>query len=279
MSGYFIYNGKMCKPGTLVAGPLSRALRFGDGLFETMKWANGELLHADEHFARLWRGLVTLRFDCPRSFNPDTLQQQMIQVIDKNGHRSGARVRLCVFRGEGGLYDPKNLLPNYTIESIPLPESHAMLNSNGLVLGIYRGAFKACDSLANLKHNNYLPYVLAALEAKTQHWNDAILLNMYGRICDTTVANLFMVKDGTVFTPALEEGCVAGIMRRHLLSLLRQAGIPAVEQALSTSMLLEADEVFLTNAIYGLRWVQSVEDVVYGNMLTPKIYQLLHPTI
>ncbi len=279
MTDFFIHNGKMVKAGTLVAGPANRGLRYGDGLFETMKWANGNLLHADEHFARLWRGLSVLRFEWPKTFTPAMLQEQVEALVARNGHTGPARIRLGVFRGDGGLYDAKNHLPHYTIETMPLPEGNGAWNSNGLVVGIYADAVKSCDVLANLKHSNYLPYVLAALKAKKEKWNDALLLNMHGRICDSTIANVFMVTGDTVATPSLGEGCVAGVMRRHMLSLLRTNGFVVTEQEITSAALLSADEVFLTNAIYNLRWVQAIGDSQYGNALTQKIYALLQTTI
>ncbi len=279
MSPHFIYNGKTCKAGTLVAGPASRGIRYGDGVFETMKMVNGVLLHADEHFARLWQGLSVLRFELPRQFEPSALQQQVEALAAKNSHSHAARIRLMVFRGDGGLYDAKSHAPQYVIETLPLPEGNGAWNSNGLVLGIFSDARKSCDVLANIKHNNYLPYVLAALEAKKEKWNDALLLNIHGRVCDSTIANFFMIKDDHVYTPALAEGCVAGVMRRHLLGLMRANGINVTETAISTGMLNTADEVFLTNAIYNLRWVQSVNDKQYGNTFTRKIYGLLQSTI
>jgi branched-chain amino acid aminotransferase len=162
---------------------------------------------------------------------------------------------------------------------MPLPQGSGEWNSNGLVMGIYPDVVKSCDAVANLKHNNYLPYLMAALQAKAHKWNDAVVLNMHGRICDTTIANLFIVKNGSVFTPSLAEGCVAGVMRKQVLALLRQQGWSVAEAALTPEALLHADEVFVTNAIYGLRWVQRVNEKEYGNAMAQKIYALLQSTI
>lgn len=272
------YNGKIVKGGTPIVEAQSRGLRYGDGLFETIKVKAGQLINADEHFARLWQGLQLLQFAIPRPFSPNQLEDQILALVQKNKLTS-ARVRLTVYRGNGGLYDPQTHTPQYIIEATELPQGNGEWNSNGLVLGIYPDVRKCCDLVANIKHNNYLPYLMAALCAKTEKWNDAIVLNMHGRICDTTIANIFMVKNETVYTPALAEGCVAGVMRKQILALLRQQQLPVVEQPIEQAELLQADEVFVTNAIYGLRWVQQVNDASYGNALTQKIYSLLQSTI
>ena len=276
---YFNYNGKIHPEGTPVIGVDNRGLRYGDGLFETIKMINGKLLFEDDHFARLWKGLKALEFEIPKNLTVDFLQKEMTALAQKNGHANAARIRLNIVRGDGGLYDAKNHLPNYIIQSWPLASSNGEWNSNGLVLGIYEAAKKSCDLLSNLKHNNYLPYVLAALTAKTQKWNDAIVLNTNGRICDTTIANIFIVKDGVVYTPSLQEGCVAGVMRRVVIQQVLKSGIDLIEKEISISELLAADEVFLTNSIYNIRWVQGIGDITFKNSLTYTIFSSLQSTI
>jgi branched-chain amino acid aminotransferase len=276
---YFNYNGKIHPEGTPVIGVDNRGLRYGDGLFETIKMINGKLLFEDDHFARLWKGLKALEFDVPKNLTVDFLQKEMTALAQKNGHANAARIRLNIVRGDGGLYDAKNHLPNYIIQSWPLAPSNGEWNSNGLVLGIYEASKKSCDLLSNLKHNNYLPYVLAALKAKSQKWNDAIVLNTNGRICDTTIANIFIVKDGAVFTPSLQEGCVAGVMRRVVIQQVLKSGIDLIEKEISISELLAADEVFLTNSIYNIRWVQGIGDITFKNSLTYTIFSSLQSTI
>ena len=269
---YLIFNGKLLKPESGIISANSRGLRFGDGLFETIKSINSQLAFVDEHFARLWKGLQVLQFTIPKQFTPDHLEQEIQTLLKKNGHSKLARVRLTVFRGDGGLFDTTDHKPNYLVQSWALPDETGSWNSNGLVLGIYTDVKKSCDILSNLKHNNFLPYAMAALHAKKEKWNDAVLLNTEGSLCDTSIANIFLIKDEVVYTPALTEGCIAGVMRRNLIEKLTAAGYKLVEGKVSVDELLDADEVFLTNSIYNLRWVQSIGDKQYTNMQTQKIY-------
>ena len=273
------YNGKIYKEDDLITAANNRGLRYGDGLFETMKLKNSELVFANEHFARLWKGMAVLQFAVPKHFTPEKLEEEILQLALKNQHEKNARIRLTIFRGKGGLYDAADHAPNYIIETWPLPPSNGELNSNGLDIGIYAAVKKSCDVLSNLKTNNFLPYVMAALEAKKQKWNDAVILNSNGRICDSSIANVFLIKDGIIYTPAFSEGCVAGVFRNYIIKQLPAMGYHCVEKEISIEELLNADEVFLTNSIYNLRWVKCIADKTFGNMLTQKIYAGLNPTI
>jgi len=276
---WFNYNGKILKEHTPFIGADNRGLRYGDGLFETMKMKNGQLVLENEHFARLWKGMAVLQFAIPKHFDPEKLTEEILLLAKKNQHDKTARIRVTVFRGDGGLYDAADNIPNYIIQTWALPQDNGALNSNGLDIGIYTAVKKSCDLLSNLKTNNYLPYVMAALEAKKQKWNDAVVLNSYGRICDTTIANIFLIKDETVYTPALSEGCVAGVFRKYIIDQLAVHGFACTEKEITTENLLDADEVFLTNSIYNIRWVKTVNDNNFGNTITQKIYALLTPTI
>jgi len=276
---YCNYNGTIYRQDECLLSVNSRGLRFGDGLFETMKSNAGSLYFADDHFNRLLNGLGVLNFKTPTNFTTEKMTQQVLNLLKKNEHQKFARIRVTVFRRDGGLYDEVDPAPDYLIQSWHLPDYAGQWNSNGLVTGIYRDIKKTCDVLSNLKHNNFLPYVMAAMHSKKQKWNDAIVLNTAHRLCDTTIANIFFVKQEKIYTPSLDEGCIAGVMRKNIISLLAGNNITVNETSITENDLLEADEVFLTNSIYNIRWVQSVEGKNYGNSFTQKIYSLLSPTI
>lgn len=275
---FFIFNGKYYPAKSAVITADNRGLRFGDGLFETMKAINGDVQFIDEHLARLWTGLQVLQFDIPKLFTPDLLQSEILNLLKKNGLGKKARIRLTVFRGDGGIFDGMDQAPGYLIQSWALPAETGDWNSNGQVLGIYPNLKKNFDILANLKHNNFLPYALAAQHAKKEKWNDALLLNTEGRLCDTCIANIFLVKNGRVYTPLLSEGCVAGVMRKQIIEQLTGNGNKPVETELSVNDLLTADEVFLSNSIYNMRWVQSFGDKKYTADRSFKIYTDLFST-
>ena len=271
------YNGKHYEEGTAIISANSRALRYGDGIFETLKFKNNECILLEDHLNRLWQGLDMLQFEKPKLFTKQYLRDELERLLQKN-KETAARVRINIFKGNGGLYDAENYHPNFIIQTMPLKSDTGSLNGNGLQVCIYRDAIKAIDNFSNLKHNNFLPYLMGAQFARAQKCNDAVILNHHRRICDSTIANIFIIKNGIVYTPALAEGCVAGVMRKFLLTHLPLLVTEVVECSITEEMLLAADEVFFSNSIYNMRWVAGINDKTYGNTITRSIYEKLAQT-
>ncbi|NOU37704.1 MAG: aminotransferase class IV [Ferruginibacter sp.] len=267
---YFNYNGKILNENELIIGPQNRGLRYGDGIFETMKYKHGNIILMQDHFERLWYGLKLLQFEIPKLFTPHILEEEIIKTINKNKLKT-ARVRLTIIRDTGGIYDAKNNFPNYIIETFGLQEENGQLNANGLQLCFFENAKKSIDIFSNIKHNNFLPYFMGAMYTKKMHCNDAIILNTAGNICDTTIANIFYIKNNTIYTPALTQGCVSGVMRKWLIKKLEQQKFIVNECCISKSDLLNADEIFLTNSIYNIKWVDSIENNTYKDSKTRQI--------
>jgi branched-chain amino acid aminotransferase len=256
----------------------NRGYRYGDGLFETMKVVNGNIALNQFHFERLFSGLSLLKFEIPKLFTVEKLQQEIMHLSRKNECKKLARVRLSVFRGNGGLYDEDKTL-QYIIECWPLNEAVTKLNENGLVIDVYPDAEKSCDKFSNLKSANFLPYSMAAQYARENKLNDCLVLNNSGGIADSTIANLFIIKNEIILTPGLEEGCVSGVMRRYLIEKLQTSGYELREEALTVSNLKAADEIFLTNAINGIRWVKQFRDTMYTNHHAARIFNQFVQTI
>lgn len=278
---FYNYNGKIFSENENIIGPTNRGLRYGDGIFETIKFKNATIILADEHFKRLWEGMKMLQFSIPAHFTVEKLTAE-INALTKKNKLKEARIRITVIRSDGGIYDPKNDTPNYIIEAIKLPEDNGLLNINGLQICIYEDALKSIDTFSNLKTNNYLPYFMGAKFAKQQQCNDALILNSKGNLCDSTIANIFFIKNNIIYTPALSEGCVAGVMRNWLINSLRLLNYKIEETAVSKSLLHDADEVFLSNSIYNIRWVGALENTNYTNIEIQKINELLqrkHPAV
>jgi branched-chain amino acid aminotransferase len=275
---FISFNGKISAADQPVLLASNRGYRYGDGLFETLRLENGTILLKDLHFKRLMMGLQLLKFELPKLFSPGKLADEILQLAEKNQVRELGRVRLSVFRGNGGLYDADRGL-QYLLECWPLPESFNHLNENGLVIDVFPDARKQVDAFSGLKSANFLPYNLAAIYAKEQKLNDCLLLNTQGTIADSTIANLFVVKDDRFISPGPEQGAVDGVMRKYLLGRLRSEGYTVEEGAVSMEDLVTATEVFLTNAIHGIKWVRQFRGGNYTNQQAMEIYSRFIKTI
>jgi len=253
----------------------NRSFRYGDGFFETMKLVDGKIKLKELHFERILYSLKILGFITAKHFSFEELDRLIITLAAKNNHIKLGRIRITFFRDDAGLYEVTNFHPHILIQSFALNESVNELNQNGLVIGLYPIAKKSCDIFSNIKSNNYLQYAMAALWAKENKLNDALLLNSKNNIADSTIANIFIVKNRVIKTPALTEGCVAGVMRKQIIDTLKQNNFEVAETSINIEDITNADEVFLTNAIKGINWVRQFGESNYANFETRKIYNQL----
>jgi branched-chain amino acid aminotransferase len=138
------------------------------------------------------------------------------------------------------------------------------LNTEGLDIDIYTQARKVSDSFSMVKSNNYLPYAMAAIWTKKNKLNDCLLLNPYDNICDSTIANIFIVQNNLIKTPAIAEGCVNGVARSYLIDRCKKDNIVISETTISAQDILHASEVFLTNAVAGIKWVKKLGEQTYN---------------
>lgn len=259
------YNGKLFDDNAPIFTAANRGYRYGDGFFETMRVVNNKFPLKHLHVQRIERSIATLKYLFPKT-TIENIFQQAIELCHINNYKKSARVRLSFFNGNGGVFDD-NTPMEYLIETSPLSEKLNHLNEEGLTIGICNDVKKTCDAYANLKSANYLFSRVGVEFAKINHWEDALITNHQGNICESTIANIFWVADDNIFTPPLSEGCVQGVMREYLLSK-----ISVTEKKCSRENLLHADEIFLTNATSGIRWIQHLEGKQYSNNTAEKIY-------
>ena len=279
MINFYQFNDSTLKLSEQSVSIESRGLRYGEGVFETMKLINNSIPLYDFHMERFFSGMEVLQLKPPPFYNPQKIKKFIAELCRKNNCADSARVRLSCIGSNGGVWDKQDQFADIIIQSWKLPENYHELNSNGLVVDICEDIRKSTDLLSNLKSNNYLPYLYASNKGKELKVNDMILLNHLGHLVDSTIANVFIAKDGKIYTPPLKDGPVAGVMRRNLLNLIPAAGISVTEVSLTPQDLLEADELFLTNAMYGLRWVQRFREKIYTDRIAQKIYQLIRQQI
>lgn len=271
---FFLYNGRYFHQDEPVINIGNRALRYGDGMFETMRMCEGRIWNLDFHIERLLLGMKTLQFDIPEFFSREFFLRTVNELLLKNSNQMNARIRLMIIRGDGNILDYEKNSTNYIIETWPLSNKIG-LNENGLIVDLFPDARKSCDQFSNLKSNNYLPSAMAALFAQRNNLDDSIIMNSFERVCESSIANIFIINDENIYTPPLSEGCVAGVMRRWMLEKFALKDFKVIEKNLSIDELMDADEFFLTNTIQPIRWVRNFRGKIYKNDKTKEIFQYI----
>jgi branched-chain amino acid aminotransferase len=259
------YKGEFYSEDTALFSADNRAFRYGDSLFETIHTNGTQIQFLNEHIERLILGMKQLGMEIPENFL-GTIEKNIKRLITKNKSFLGTRIRLSVFRNPGGLYTPTTNSISYLIESSKLEEPKYFLNKKGLKIGLFDTYKKTSNSLSGFKTGNSLPFILAGLHKDEMNWDDCLLINERQNLVESVSSNLFVVKDGVLFTPSLESGSVNGIMREQIIQIALKLGITVYDDCIiKPEQLEEADEIFLSNAIVGIRWVVAYGERRYFN--------------
>ncbi|RUT73243.1 aminotransferase class IV [Ancylomarina longa] len=262
---YIYYNGNLYPSDTSLWGAENRAFRYGDSLFETIHANGTDIQFLYEHLNRLMNGMQIIGMLIPNDFK-STIEKNINYLIQKNKAFSGTRIRLSVFRNDGGFYTPTKNTVSYLIETSPLDNPYYQINRKGLKIGIYEAIKKSPSIISSFKTGNALPFIMAANYKTKMNWDDCLLLNDRGNLVESISSNLFLVKDNILMTPSLESGSVAGIMREKVIETAIDLKLTIYDDCLiKPKQLLEADEIFLTNSISGIRWIVAFNERRYFN--------------
>lgn len=254
MSTYLIHNGTLMETAAFSIAVTNRAFNYGDALFETIKVANGQICFLDDHLERLLQGMHLLRLEYEPSLTIENLEFDIQSLLQKNNLQN-ARIRLQLYRNEGGYYAPTTFQASYIITAEPLADAEYTLNEKGLSIDFYKETAIPISKYSNIKTANSLPYIMAGIYKKEKSLDDIILINTNGNLLEASSANLFIIKDNTFYTPALSEGPIAGVMRKQVMNILKEHNYKITEAIIKPRALLKADEIFLTNVTSGIRWV------------------------
>jgi 4-amino-4-deoxychorismate lyase len=232
-----------------------RGLHYGDGLFETVAVRDaGPLLWA-EHMQRLDEGCRRLGMAAP---DPETLGREAARAI---GDRRRGVLKIILTRGAGGRgYRPAaNAVCTRIFAFYPEPDHEPGNWRQGVQVRLCRTRLGLNPSLAGMKHLNRLEQVLARAEWNDESVAEGLMLDPAGNLVEGTMSNLFLVVGGGLLTPALEHAGVAGVMRRKVLEIADELGIPREIGQVSLERLEQADALFLTNSLIGIWPVRRLE--------------------
>jgi branched-chain amino acid aminotransferase len=274
---YFVnYNGNILSADQPLFTAANRAFRYGDAVFETIRMMHGEILFFEKHLDRLQRSMKLLGMETHSDLDFHKLYLAIRHLDQANKLGGNGRIRLEVFRNDGGLYTPQTNAVSYLIEAAPLTTKEYILNDTGLKIELYTEIKKPVSRLSNLKSANALYYVMAGLHKREHGLDDCLVLNTDDNIAEAISSNLFLVKGEQLITPSLDQACVAGVMRESIVQQANEQGAPVTETSITVKDLLEADEVFLTDVIHGLRWVGAFRNKRYFNTRSRQLLQSIN---
>ncbi len=279
------FNGQITDANTPIFTSQNRAFRYGDALFESIRMFDGGLPFLDYHYERLMKGMKVLGYDIPAYFGVLFFENEIKKLIQTDKQNEGNyRIRLTVYRSDGGLYTPTNDRPVFVVEAKQIIDNQFIINKKGIEIRLYEGIKLSRSPLSNIKTANALPYILAAHFCRQNQWEDCLLFNDANRLSETYKANIFCIKNNIIYTPSLTEGCIDGVMRRVVIEILKEMKKEVIEAPITRNNLTNFDGIFITNATRGMQWVSRIFDIknykkIIVNEIIEKLNQRIHKVI
>ncbi|PWS26012.1 4-amino-4-deoxychorismate lyase [Pedobacter yonginense] len=273
---YLLFNDEFHLVDAPILTASNRGFKFGDGLFESMRMINNKLQFADLHADRLVAGMKALKIEGHALMDDYFLRQKTADLGKRNKWNGNVRFRLSVYRDGAGVYTPEINRAGYVLQGTALKSSNYDLNTKGLIIDVFDEMTKSVNKISNFKTSNSLLYVMAGLFKSTNRLDEAIILNQNGFLCESISANVFVVYDEKIYTPALTEGCVGGVMRSAVMEIAKMNDLSVIEAQINPEILKEADEVFITNATQGIQWVMGYGRKRYFNEISKFLTEKLN---
>lgn len=258
MSVALLVNGLQPTDRMHVLGADDRGLQYGDGVFETALLTGGRIRYLEDHLLRLERGCERLGIDCP---DRAALLKDMGALVAGRGE---GILKIIVTRGGGGrgYRPPDKSLPTRILALYP-PVDMSLPAGSGIAVRWCETRLGRNPGLAGIKHLNRLEQVLAQGEWRDPAIAEGLMLDMEGEVVAVTAGNLFVVRDGILCTPDLRYCGIRGVMRGRVLDAARSIGLAIEEVPLWRSDVEGASEIFVTNAIRGIRPVVALESATW----------------
>ena len=223
-----------------------RGLQYGDGLFETIAYKNGQLQLWDEHMQRMQQSAERLSL----SIADESIWLDDTEKLNLSGD---AVIKLTLTRGVSGRgYVYGNNDATTRISAAYSWPEYAESNSLGVTACLCETPISVNSVLAGIKHLNRLDNVLARNEWNDEHIAEGFMLDHNQHVIEGTMSNVFCVLDDELYTPSLENSGVAGVMRQHVISLAEKNNIPVNIIEISEQNFLHMDSVFITNSLIGV---------------------------
>jgi len=255
----------------------NRGFLFGDSVFETIKVVNNKIIYWEEHYLRLMSSMRILRIEIPGLYTPDFFEEEIQKTNLKIDSFFTGRVRLTIFRREGGLYLPDYNDPIFVIYSQKTDQKLFNVNLNSYKVDLFKDYQIQSNLISNLKTNNRVVNVIGSIYAKENDLDNCILLNDQKVVSEFLNGNIFIVKNNHVITPPISSGCLNGIMRNKIIELINKlTNLEIEEKDFSPYELISSDEIWVSNSISGIIPVTEYRRKKFSNKVAITIINYLN---
>ncbi|NUM32102.1 MAG: aminotransferase class IV [Bacteroidetes bacterium] len=228
----------------IIDSDTNRSFLYGDGFFDTLLIDNLNFKNYDIHYQRNFKSAQILGMEWKNEWTTDYFLNLIKEIYSKSSGKT-IKLRFTFYRNSYGGYSPENNSMGFSIKIEP----YLIRKPKILKTCIYKKSSKQCNFFSNIKSTSALLYVMAALEMKKNECDEIIILNEFGRICESLNSNIYIKKNNVFYTPPLSEGCVDGTFRTQMLK--GDFGYNVIEKPLKIEELNEY-EFYFSNAVKGL---------------------------
>lgn len=249
-----------------------RGFNYGDGLFETIKIRNGKPVYWQRHIDRLSSGCKRLKI------SPQDTLLLLAEATSLTSSLDQGVLKITITRGQGGrgYAFPDRVQVTRILAVYPEPDYPSILKLNGIKLKTCKTRLPINPLLAGIKHLNRLEQVLARSEFNPPEYHEGLMLDREGRPVEGVMSNIFWVRSGQLFTPALDNCGVEGVIRSIIIELAEKNSIACKIAAFNMDDLMTSDEVFMTNSLIGIWSVRQIDEVHFSSAsITQRLALLL----
>lgn len=258
----------------------NRGFLYGDALFETVKILDGKVLFLEDHYFRLMASMRILRMEIPMNFTMEFFENEILNEVKKEQLEASARARMTVFRKEGGFYLPKDNNIEYVISISKIEIPIYQIENSPYEVDIFKDFYVSKQLISTLKSTNKIVQITGSIYADENGLDNCILLNEDRNVTEALNGNIFMLKDNTLTTPPISEGCLNGIMRKQVIALAKTIeGLTVEEANISPFDLQKADELFITNVIKGIQPITKYRKKEFETNLSQTLISKLNTKI
>lgn len=269
------FNGEIVNFTTNILTANNRAFKYGDALFETIKAEKLKIHFLEDHYFRLMASMRMLRMEIPMNFTMDFFEQELLKTIHAN-NLEDARLRITVFRRDGGLYTPDTNKVDFIIEASALKK----IIKDSYCVDLFKDYFIYSGLLSTIKTTNKLTNVLAGIYASENNLDNCILLNEKKQVVEAINGNIFLVFGNVIKTPSVNEGCVKGIIRKKIIEIILKHPTFTIEETeISPFDIQKADELFISNTIVGIQSVSSYRKSYFKTFVAHELAEALNKLI